>query len=137
MARRPWTIPATRRAPGRPDVPAATKDELRALEEADRPKTRGDCMEAEALRPCPFVACKHHLYLDVNPETGAMRLTFPHLRVEQLEETCALDVAQRDGATLLEVGRLINLTRERIRQLEVRGLIKLRTLNLSDAMSSD
>ena len=125
MARRPWTIPATRRPSGRPDIPPATADELRALEDADRPKTRGDCEELP--RPCPFVSCKHHLYLDVNPETGTLRLTFPDLQVGDLEETCALDVADKeDGSTLLRVGELINLTRERIRQIEVRGLLKLK-----------
>ena len=28
-------------------------------------------------RPCPWVACKHHLYLDVNPETGSIKMNFP------------------------------------------------------------
>ncbi len=41
-------------------------------------------------------------------------------------ETCALDVADRGGITLEEVGEIMNLTRERIRQVEVRGLLKLK-----------
>lgn len=90
----------------------------------DRPQTRGEC--EGVARPCPFVSCKHHLYLDVNPETGSLRLTFPDREVHELEETCSLDVAERDGATLEQVGELVNLTRERIRQIEVRGLVKLR-----------
>src|SRR5262245_43072037 len=28
----------------------------------DKPRTRADCVGGE--RPCPFVSCKHHLYLD-------------------------------------------------------------------------
>jgi DNA-directed RNA polymerase sigma subunit (sigma70/sigma32) len=40
-------------------------------------------------------------------------------------ETCALDIAERGGITLEEVGEIMNLTRERIRQLEMSGLTKL------------
>jgi DNA-directed RNA polymerase sigma subunit (sigma70/sigma32) len=43
-------------------------------------------------------------------------------------ETCALDVADRGGITLEEVGAIMNLTRERIRQVETRGLLKLRAI---------
>ena len=90
----------------------------------DRPASRSQC--ASGVRPCPFVSCKHHLYLDVNPETGSIKLNFPHLEVWEMEETCALDVAARGGITLEEVGEIMNLTRERIRQVEVRGLLKLK-----------
>lgn len=95
------------------------------LELADqvRPKTRSECLCME--RPCLFVSCKHHLYLDVNPETGSIKLNFPDLEVWQLSETCALDVASRGGLTLEEVGEILNLTRERIRQVEATGLQKL------------
>ncbi|HJZ87121.1 MAG TPA: sigma factor-like helix-turn-helix DNA-binding protein [Polyangia bacterium] len=107
-----------------------TKEEIRlgALlyppEEVERPQTRADCMTGP--RPCPFVACKHHLYLDVNPETGSIKLNFPDLEVWEMKETCSLDVADRGGVTLEEVGEILNLTRERIRQVEVRGLLKLK-----------
>jgi hypothetical protein len=90
----------------------------------DRPATREVCRSAE--RPCPFVSCKYHLYLDVNPETGSIKLNFPHLDVWEMKDTCALDVAERGGITLEEVGEIMNLTRERIRQVEVRGLLKLK-----------
>lgn len=39
----------------------------------ERPRTRGECRDG--FRPCPFVACKYHLYLDINPETGSTSLT--------------------------------------------------------------
>jgi hypothetical protein len=45
-----------------------------------------------------------------------------------MTETCALDVADRGGTTLEEVGAIMNLTRERIRQVEVKGLAKLSAL---------
>jgi hypothetical protein len=89
----------------------------------ERPRTRAEC-EGDA-RPCPFVSCKHHLYLDVSARTGAIKLNFPDLDVWNMAETCALDVADRGGTTLEEVGAIMNLTRERIRQVEVKGLAKL------------
>jgi hypothetical protein len=107
-----------------------TRDERRLSEllvyptDVDRPGTRDGC--SGMARPCPFVSCSHHLYLDVNPETGAIKLNFPHLEVWEMAETCSLDVADRGGITLEEVGAILNLTRERIRQVEVRGLSKIK-----------
>ncbi len=89
-----------------------------------RPKSRAQC--SAEVRPCPWVACKHHLYLDVNPETGSIKINFPDLEPWEMGETCALDVSDRGGITLEEVGEIMNLTRERIRQVEVRGLLKLK-----------
>lgn len=100
-----------------------------------RPQTRAEC-ENEA-RPCPWVACKHHLYLDVNPETGSIKINFPDLEPWEMGETCALDVADRSGITLEEVGDIMNLTRERIRQVEVRGLLKLRMSELEGFSDPD
>lgn len=90
----------------------------------ERPRTRAQCKDG--ARPCLYVSCKHHLYLDVNPETGSVKVNFPDKEVWELEETCALDVAERGGITLEEVGVILNLTRERIRQLEVTALQKLK-----------
>ena len=89
-----------------------------------RPKTRGDC--ANVARPCPYVSCKYHLFIDVNQQTGSIKLNFPDLEVWDLKQSCALDVAMQGGATLEEVGEILNLTRERIRQVEVRGLFQLK-----------
>jgi hypothetical protein len=94
--------------------------------EASRPHNRSEC--ATGPRPCMFIACKHHLYLDVNPTTGSIKLNFPDKEVWEMGETCALDVADRGGITLEEVGAIMNLTRERIRQVETRGLLKLRAI---------
>ena len=94
--------------------------------EARRPRSRADC--GSGPRPCMFISCKHHLYLDVNPATGSIKLNFPDKEVWELADTCALDVADRGGITLEEVGAIMNLTRERIRQVETRGLQKLRAV---------
>lgn len=101
-------------------------EEAALLREIDtrRPRMRADC--ALGPRPCLFVSCKHNLYLDVNPETGSIKLNFPDKEIWDLEHTCALDVAEKGGVTLEEVGQIMNLTRERIRQVETRGLLKLR-----------
>jgi hypothetical protein len=99
----------------------------------DRPKTRGDCLTME--RPCPFVSCKYHLYLDVM-SSGSIHHNFPDLEVWELIDTCTLDVAEDgdvarpgagegEGATLEQLGLLFNVTRERIRQIEVTALEKL------------
>ena len=91
-----------------------------------KPKQRAEC--AEGPRPCPYVSCKHHLFIDVSPRTGAIKLNFPDLEVWELGESCALDVADRGGTTLEDVGAIMNLTRERIRQVEVKALAKLEAL---------
>ena len=107
-----------------------TKEELRISEllplgvEDVMPTSRGECKEGQ--RPCPWVSCKYHLYLDVNPDTGSIKLNFPDLEVWEMQETCSLDVADKAGITLEEVGVIMNLTRERVRQVEVRGLLKLK-----------
>ena len=97
-----------------------------------KPATRAEC--AEGARPCPYVSCQHHLFLDVSSRTGAIKLNFPDLEVWEMTETCALDVADRGGTTLEEVGAIMNLTRERIRQVEVKGLAKLQALKDMNAL---
>lgn len=88
-----------------------------------KPRTRGECVDGP--RPCPYVSCQHHLYLDVT-EAGSIKKNFPDLEPEEMRETCALDVADRGGATLEDVGKLLNLTRERTRQIEVKAIAQVK-----------
>ncbi len=97
-----------------------------------RPAVRGNC--AGGPRPCPFVSCAKNLYLDVDPRNGNLKLNFPDLEPDEMKESCALDVAERggvpgsglgEGQTLDVVSEMMNLTRERIRQLETKALAKL------------
>lgn len=94
-------------------------------EDVERPRRRGDC--AGVPRPCPFVSCRHHLAIDVSPRTGALKRNFPDLEVWEMPPgaSCALDVADRGEATLEEVGEILNITRERARQLENRALLSI------------
>jgi hypothetical protein len=91
--------------------------------DVERPATRAECESGP--RPCPHVGCKHHLYLDVSPTTGTIKLNFPELEVWELGASCALDVAEAGGVRLEDVGELMNVTRERARQIEARAIKKL------------
>lgn len=79
------------------------------------------------VHPCPWVGCRHHLYLDIGKK-GSIKINFPDLEPNELIETCSLRVAGRGESTLDEIGNMMNLSRERIRQVEVKLLILLREL---------
>ena len=86
-------------------------------------KTRDEC--AHGPRPCPWVSCKYHLYLDVSP-SGGIILNFPHLKPGEMDWSCVLDETERGGMTLDLISQRLNITRERIRQIEFAALGKLR-----------
>ena len=99
----------------------------------DRPRRRGDC--ARVPRPCHFVACKHNLFLDFLYPTptsprGTIKLNFAHPSEMLPGSSCALDVADRGETTLEEIARFMNLSDERVRQidLEARGKVRLAIL---------
>lgn len=75
------------------------------------PRTRGDC--ADGPRPCPYAhACRYGLALPPGMDSVS---------------NCALDHAEAEGGmTLEEVGELLGVTRERVRQIEKRALSRLR-----------
>lgn len=95
----------------------------RAQIEALKPRTRAEC--AGGPRPCLFVSCRYHLYLDADPRSGSVRLNFPEREVWEIGETCALDLADRGAVTLDDIGFLLGVTRERVRQIEREALVKL------------
>lgn len=84
-----------------------------------RPQTRGDCIDTP--RPCPWVTCQYHLYIDVSAGSGSLKINFPgrsvHVALRAMKDTCALDVADRGGMTLEDVGTRLNVSMERGRQL--------------------
>lgn len=100
----------------------------------ERPKTRADCKDGP--RPCPWVGCRYNLYLDVT-SVGSLKVARPGTHPWDMVESCALDLADRpplpwseDGLTLEEIGAALNVTRERVRQIEREALRKLRRYGL-------
>lgn len=106
-----------------------TRQELGEI--AARPATRAECLPGgrNAERPCPYVSCSYHLAIDVT-DAGSLTENFPDTELHELAETCALDVASREGETLEGVGRLTNLTRERVRQIELKAFARVRVSDL-------
>jgi len=95
------------------------------------PVKRSDCIHG--IRPCPWIRCKHHMLWAFIPKTGYTGKTNDRLILGFLDnrsdekildiifnssESCSLDVADRGGATLEEIGEILKVTRERIRQLQ-------------------
>ena len=104
-----------------------------------RPKTRADCVNVP--RPCPYVSCRYNLYLDIDEESGALRLNYQRSAKEgrgrsartfekevwELEHgSCSLDIAAEGDHTLEQVADIMGLTRERIRQIQSYGGAMLR-----------
>ena len=129
----------------------------------ERPKTRGDCEHGD--RPCPWISCRYHLSTDTVPtQTGqndtlwlndgkrTQRIGARESQSRFLEviqnwelcegETCALDIADAGEKTLEEVAKLWNMTRERVRQVEMRAMRKIRReapglASLFDALAAE
>lgn len=91
------------------------------------PKTRGDCLSMP--RPCPFVSCRHHLFLDVT-DNGSISMSFGSdvNALEAMDETCALDVADKGGRNTLDrLADLYHVRLETIRKVEIRALEKMKS----------
>jgi len=120
-----WTArEAARKATPRPitlNSKALTLEEMREGAElyndepVPRPKTRGDCRDG--IRPCPWVSCRYHLFLDVAENGRALKLNFPHLDVTEMRDSCALDVSERGGLDWQGVAEMLNVSHERARQI--------------------
>ncbi|MCU1282450.1 MAG: hypothetical protein JWM53_5996 [bacterium] len=87
----------------------------------DRPRTRAECIGG--IRPCPWISCRHHLLVDVRADG---KLTLNAESLEDLPQSCSLDIADSTELSLKAVGKLLGVTRERVRQLETRAIKKLR-----------
>jgi hypothetical protein len=91
------------------------------------PRTRGECKDGP--RPCPYVSCRHHLWLRLqeeqpgNPQEGRQGATT--LRPSTMD-TCALDVAERGRATFEEIGAILGVHPTRARQIAEAALAELR-----------
>jgi hypothetical protein len=102
------------------DEEAGIDEETQALL-LRRPRTRAECEPGgwNEQRPCPFVGCKHHTYLDVNQSNGTLRTSGPleDLLSGKTRWSCVLDVPT-GGLVLDEVGEVFGVSRQRIQQVE-------------------
>lgn len=89
-------------------------------------------------RPCVFVGCRENLYLDVT-DNGSIKMTRPELEPEEMRQSrsCVLDVANNGPLTLDDVGWALDVSRERVRQLEVHALSQFRTYAEAAGIDSD
>lgn len=108
------------------EVPKPKRPKLTVLP-PERPRTRADCLPGgwNAQRPCAYVACRHHNYLEVD-DRGSIRMNHPDLEPHELEESCSLDVADRGEHTQPQVGAFQGMSPQRVEQLERGGLLKLK-----------
>ena len=94
-----------------------------------RPRTRADC--SDVPRPCPWVGCRHNLYLDVSPaQPRTVRLSHPWREPHEVPpaESCALDLATYHGPLEREdVAHVMGRDGERVRQIEEEALDTMRT----------
>ncbi len=92
------------------------------------PKTRGEC--ENGVRPCPFVSCRYHLAIDVDPRTGALTESLPFDEdgaPADVTESCVLDVADRSKPPILaEIASFYGLSLERVRQIEAEAGAKMK-----------
>lgn len=73
-----------------------------------RPRIRLDCLPGgvNEARPCPWSSCRYHL--------------------NHSKESCVLDVADENGASIEEISEYTGISREQVRQLEFMALRKLK-----------
>lgn len=83
-----------------------------------RPKTRGDCKDGP--RPCPWVGCRYHMYLEVTEDGGLRFSTW--LQPEEMTESCVLDIADRGELEAVSVARVLGSCRQRIEQIEKKAV---------------
>lgn len=93
-----------------------------------RPRTRADCKDGP--RPCPWVGCRHHLYLEV--KGGQIRLNFPDFDPSELQDSCSLDIADRGESTLVDIATMLNVTKQAIKITELKAIRKVRSNAIDD-----
>lgn len=119
--------------------PASYED---AIENYKKPRTLKTCIEiglGADDKPCPFVSCRGHAFVDdVN---NSVKFSGP-IRFDDGDPVLSIDLHEVPTCsyrnfvmphTLEEVGDLMSITRERVRQIEEKAMLKVRSLaNMED-----
>ena len=91
----------------------------------DMPRRRSECLSRK--RPCPWVRCKHHfiwLVWDKLRDKSNDEITDC---ITEMKFSCVLDIVDNyREMTLEQIGELLNLTRERVRQIEEKAITRIR-----------
>ena len=111
-------------------------EELREID-ATRPRFRFECLPGGPayVRPCPYAMCRFNMFTVL--VTCEQRLNSTPREPPRLimsptdldpEYSCVLDIVDRQfsGYTLEEVGQILGVTRERIRQVQNDALSKIK-----------
>lgn len=72
-------------------------------EDDERPRRRGECEAGR--RPCPWATCRHHLAHDLGGRFERVQ------ELQELQETCALDVAAMGAHSITEIADYLDLSR--------------------------
>lgn len=102
----------------------AEPDPVDGWEPPQRPRTRGECQGGP--RPCPWVSCRHHLYLEVFAG-GTIRVNNPAVLPWEMTHSCSLDLAVEDGMGHQQIGDAMGITKQRAQQVEAVALLALKS----------
>jgi hypothetical protein len=113
----------------------------RRLPVLQMPATRAEC--ANVPRPCPHTRCVHNNYLAVSSVArGRTVIKRVHPGREPWEmdprRSCDLDMAEAGPSMVMTIADVLNMTDERVRQIYVDALKKLRQSapELADALGA-
>jgi hypothetical protein len=87
------------------------------------PATRAEC--AGIARPCNRYSCIHNLTPETERAGKPHHGIHPHPVLVEKAQSCELDVSDRGKQTPKQVGEMLGLTPERVRQLEDRAMRKM------------
>lgn len=128
MASVPMGLTATLTPAKARKAPTPHLGTLEPPDEPRRPLVREECLQGP--RPCPWLSCRYHMFEVLARKSGKTSIKqiarWDEDRIAELVEslpaTCCLDlVAQGRELTLQETGLVLNLTRERVRQIQQMG----------------
>lgn len=103
-----------------------TDAELRRADQvlSRQPRNRVECPPADV--PCPFVACRYHVWTSTTLRQGVVVDVQVGRGWGDVKHTCALVLAEQGPRTMDQVGKILGVSRERVRQLEAGAIQFLR-----------